>query len=139
MLLYYLIFIFFIFLVFLIIYNKKYEYFDKLNNGLLCGTKGNVCSVYDEYGKNSCCNGFKCIRPNGDYLNKICVEKNSGNNLFDGIIALDSLNNGNNNNNFGDDVKSTFKGVVSDIESSFSGLDSYFSGLKIDLGNACKK
>ena len=124
------------------ILNNNYECFNKLSNGLLCGTKGNECMVQN-YGKNSCCDGYDCIRPNGDYHNRVCVEKNNGSNLLDGIINIPELNSGNistpgikyvENN-----VSTVFNNAISDIKGAFSGVGSYFNDLKIDMGGACHK
>ncbi len=51
---------------------RKYnEYFDKLPEGTLCGTQNNICTI-DQYGTNSCCNGYNCVRPEGNFEYKIC-------------------------------------------------------------------
>lgn len=150
MILKYLILIFLIIVLFLILFKKKYEYFDKLNNGLLCGTENNICTE-NEFGKNSCCKGYNCIRPNGNYLNKYCKKK-SDNNIFDGVLYIDGLNNNKYNdlningsnsvNSIGKGISQTFNDSISDIDGAFSklgsGLGSFFSGMKIDLGNVCK-
>jgi hypothetical protein len=125
------------------ILKRNFEYFEKLNNGLLCGTEGNVCSV-DDYKTNSCCKGFDCIRPNGNYHNKICVDS-SKNNIFDGVIKIPELNGVLNKKSFNDmsnSAKNAFSGIgkdFSDIGNEFSGLGSFFPELKINLGDACKK
>ena len=66
--------------------NNIYEPFEKINNsticveeeenneicnGLLCGTKNDICRI-DEYGVSSCCNGYECVRPEGEFHHKIC-------------------------------------------------------------------
>lgn len=56
------------------ILNKSYENFEKMNNGLLCGTDNNICRI-DEYGISSCCDNYRCVRPDGNYQYKICVNK----------------------------------------------------------------
>ena len=68
--------IFFIILLFYLLNysltKRKYnEYFNKLPEGTLCGTQNDVCSI-DEYGTNSCCNGYNCVRPEGNFQYKIC-------------------------------------------------------------------
>ena len=67
------IFIFF-FIINNFILNKSYEKFEKMNNGLLCGTNNNICRI-NEYGISSCCDNYRCIRPDGNYQYKICVDK----------------------------------------------------------------
>jgi len=120
---------------------NKYEYFDKLSDGLVCGTKGDVCSV-DDYNTNSCCKGYNCIRPEGNYYNKICVNNDSNsNNLFDGIINMqdNSELNKTSSKSIENDISSAFNKGLSDVEGAFSKIGSYFSGFKIDLGDACNK
>jgi len=56
------------------ILNKSYEKFEKMNNGLLCGTDNNICRI-NEYGISSCCDNYRCVRPDGNYQYKICVNK----------------------------------------------------------------
>lgn len=67
--------IFIILLLYLINYSlkkKKYnEYFEKLPEGTLCGTQNNICTI-DQYGTNSCCKGYMCVRPEGNFQYKIC-------------------------------------------------------------------
>ena len=45
-----------------------------MNNGLICGTNNNICRI-NEYGISSCCDNYRCIRPDGNYQYKICVDK----------------------------------------------------------------
>ena len=67
--------IFIILLFYLLNYSlkkRKYnEYFNKLPEGTLCGTQNDVCRI-DEYGTNSCCKGYICVRPEGNFEYKIC-------------------------------------------------------------------
>ena len=61
-------------ILFILNYNlskKYYEYYEKQSNGLLCGEKNDICSI-DEEGDNNCCSGYSCIRPEGNFHNKIC-------------------------------------------------------------------
>ena len=37
----------------------------------VCGKPGDECSIIN-YNKNTCCDGLYCIRPKGDFYNKIC-------------------------------------------------------------------
>lgn len=50
---------------------RDYEFFNKLPEGTLCGTQNDVCSI-DQYGTNSCCNGYMCVRTEGNFQYKIC-------------------------------------------------------------------
>ena len=67
--------IFIILLFYLLNYSlkkRKYnEYFEKLPQGTLCGTENDVCRI-NQYGTNSCCNGYNCVRPEGNFQYKIC-------------------------------------------------------------------
>jgi hypothetical protein len=67
-----------IYIFFFIINNflskKNYENFKRMENGLLCGTQNNICRL-NENNISSCCDGYRCIRPNGNYQYKICVDK----------------------------------------------------------------
>jgi hypothetical protein len=67
------IFIFF-FLINNFILNKSYEKFEKMKNGLLCGTNNDICRI-NEYGISSCCDNYRCVRPDGNFQYKICVDK----------------------------------------------------------------
>jgi hypothetical protein len=79
MTIYFIIIIIFIFIFFFIInnfiLNKSYEKFEKMKNGLLCGTNNDICRI-NEYGISSCCDKYRCVRPEGIYKYKICVDKN---------------------------------------------------------------
>ena len=70
------IFIIFIILAFFLInlYLKKNfnEFFEKTESGLVCGKQNDICSTYSSTGKNSCCAGYDCVLPNGNYQYKIC-------------------------------------------------------------------
>ena len=77
-------FSFIIFFIIIIFYLLNYslkkkinnEYFEKLPDGLLCGTKNNVCNI-DENGVNSCCEGYVCERPEGNFQYKVCMKPES--------------------------------------------------------------
>jgi hypothetical protein len=144
--------IFIILILFFIIYfsfyflNKlfiknKIEFFDRLSNGLVCGTEGNICGR-NEIGVNSCCKGLKCIRPNGKYLNRICLNQNN-NNFFDGIINIPDLNNVNEKINLNpilNDTSDFLNKGLEDIEGAFSGVGKFFSNLSnIPILDSCKK
>ena len=79
MTIYFVIIIIFTFIFFFVInnfiLNKSYEKFEKMNNGLLCGTDNDICRI-NEYGISSCCDKYRCVRPEGIYQYKICVDKN---------------------------------------------------------------
>ena len=75
---YILIFIIF-FIILLSIINYQKENFELQSNGNLCGTLNDTCRI-DQYGKNSCCDGYSCIRQNGNFYNRVCLK---GNNLVD--------------------------------------------------------
>ena len=63
----------FIILTYVIKKNSFYELFETIDEkGLLCGTEYDICRI-DQYGKNSCCDGYSCIRPNGNFEDKVCV------------------------------------------------------------------
>ena len=68
-----------IFVIFFIINNYivHIEYFEKLNNGTVCGTENDICSINDETGENSCCKNLFCIRKAGNYEYKVCSKENS--------------------------------------------------------------
>ena len=74
-------FSFIIFFIIIIFYLLNYslkkkinnEYFEKLPDGRLCGTKNNICNI-DENGVNSCCEGYVCERPEGNFQYKICMK-----------------------------------------------------------------
>ena len=71
----FLIIIFIILAFFLInLYLKKNfnEFFEKTESGLVCGKQNDICSTYSSTGKNSCCAGYDCVLPNGNYQYKIC-------------------------------------------------------------------
>ena len=72
--------ILFIILIFLYVNHllrKRFEHFRKKpNEETVCGTKGNKCVVYASTGINSCCEGYKCILPNGNFHDKICMSDN---------------------------------------------------------------
>ena len=72
---YILIFCFIIIIFYLVNFfiSKSYENFEKLPNGLLCGTDKDECNI-NQYKKSSCCNGYKCILPKGKYQEKICIK-----------------------------------------------------------------
>jgi len=67
--------IFIILLFYLLNYSFKKriynEYFEKLPEGTLCGTQNNVCRI-NQYGTNSCCKGYNCVRPQGNFQYKVC-------------------------------------------------------------------
>lgn len=73
----FLIIIIVIYIIFIFINNlfkKKYEHFEKIpDEDRVCGTLGNECIIDNSDGKNSCCDGYKCLRPNGNFHNKICM------------------------------------------------------------------
>ena len=45
-----------------------------VDSELVCGTENDVCTV-DQCGETSCCNGYKCVLPDGDYQYKICTRE----------------------------------------------------------------
>ena len=68
-----LILIILIILIYVIKKNSFYESFEIINEkGLLCGTEYDVCRI-NQLGKSSCCDGYSCIRPNGDFEDKVCI------------------------------------------------------------------
>jgi hypothetical protein len=67
------IFIFFSFFIINLYLKKNNENFVNEESGLVCGQQNDVCSIHASTGKNSCCDGYSCILPNGDYQYKICV------------------------------------------------------------------
>lgn len=67
------IFIFF-FIINNFVLNKSYEKFEKMKDGLLCGTENDICRI-NEYGVSSCCDNYRCVRPDGIYQYKVCVDK----------------------------------------------------------------
>ena len=76
--------------------NNMVEFFEKIpgEEGLLCGTNDNVCRV-DENNVNSCCPGYYCVLPEGNYQYKICVDKDRLATLkIKGDIGLPSMPNG---------------------------------------------
>ena len=66
---------FFLFYIINIFLKKNLEFFDKAANGLLCGTRNDVCNI-NQNGVNNCCNGYSCIRQKGIFENKVCIESN---------------------------------------------------------------
>ena len=82
----YIIFIIIFFLYINHLLRKRFEHFRKKpNEETVCGTKGNKCVVYSSTGINSCCNGYKCVLPNGNFHDKICMKG-------DDILDCDILN-----------------------------------------------
>ena len=80
------IFIIFIILLFYIInlYLKKKkfnEFFVTEESVLVCGKQNDICKVENSTGKNSCCDGYSCILPKGDFQYKICAKDNIFSNL----------------------------------------------------------
>jgi hypothetical protein len=128
--------IFIILLFYLLNYSltkRKYnEYFNKLPQGTLCGTQNDVCRI-DEYGTNSCCNGYNCVRPKGNFQYKICraPEQSYG----DGTSSYITYPNFNQN---------TFPKIFSNIH--FPGISkpelpsnmNIFSSKFWDMNNICK-
>jgi hypothetical protein len=45
-----------------------------VDSNFVCGTENDVCRV-DQCGNTSCCNGYKCVLPDGDYQYKICTRE----------------------------------------------------------------
>lgn len=75
----FLIIIFIILLFFIInLYLKKNfnEFFVTEESGLVCGKQNDICSVHNSTGQNSCCDGYNCILPKGDFQYKICAKNN---------------------------------------------------------------
>jgi len=69
-----------IFIIFIIFYilnkyvlKKSYELFNTTSSGLLCGTNNDVCRV-NQNGISSCCNGYTCIRKEGNFQYKVCID-----------------------------------------------------------------
>ena len=56
-------------------YSKKIkmEFFNKNADGSICSTDREICYM-NQNGISNCCTGFTCIRPNGQFENKICVD-----------------------------------------------------------------
>lgn len=80
--------IFFITLIFItinLLLKKNIEPFEKEESGLVCGTLNDKCTI-DSCGKSSCCDGYNCTLPNGNYQYKICTNK-----LFDFDFKLFSV------------------------------------------------
>lgn len=68
-----LILIILIILIYVIKKNSFYELFETIDEkGLLCGTEYDICRI-NQFGKSSCCDGYSCFRPNGDFEDKVCV------------------------------------------------------------------
>lgn len=71
--------IFTIFYIFYIlnkyILDKSYELFNTTSSGLLCGTDNNVCRI-NQYGTSSCCDGYTCMRKEGNFQFKVCIDNN---------------------------------------------------------------
>jgi hypothetical protein len=72
-----------------IFYKKKYnENFELEEDNLLCGTDRDVCKI-NEFGLSSCCDGFVCVRKEGNFEYKICVNKDKlANSDFDNEWGL---------------------------------------------------
>lgn len=96
------IFIIFIILLFYIInlyLKKKFdEFFVTEESVLVCGKQNDICKVHNSTGKNSCCYGYSCILPKGDFQYKICAKDNIFSNLSnvnisygDGLLKLPTL------------------------------------------------
>jgi hypothetical protein len=112
---------------------RKYnEYFNKLPEGTLCGTKNDVCSI-DEYGTNSCCKGYICVRPEGNFEYKICRKpEQSYSDASSSHITHQNFN------------KNTFPKIFSNIH--FPGISkpelpsnmNIFSSKFWDMNNICK-
>ena len=66
---------FFLFYIINIFLKKNLEFFDKAANGLLCGTRNDVCNI-NQNGDSNCCNGYSCERQKGIFENKVCIESN---------------------------------------------------------------
>ena len=45
-----------------------------VDSELVCGTENDVCTV-DQCGDTSCCDGYKCVLPDGNYQYKICTRE----------------------------------------------------------------
>jgi len=66
-------------------------------------------------------------------------------NLLNGIINMPSLNNSSISgskiksgvNYIENNISTLFNNTISDIEGAFSGVGSFFSDLKIDIGGSC--
>ena len=88
-----------IFIIFIILYftnnfilKNSYEKFEKMKDGLLCGTDNDICRI-NEYNVSSCCGNYKCVRPKGIFQYKVCIDKNK---LTDDDLSDDSKNNSKN-------------------------------------------
>ena len=82
--------IFILFYIFNILIRNNNEHFELEEDGLLCGTSNDICRI-NEMGISSCCDGFFCVRKEGNFHHKICVNKNE---LNQDISGTDSgLNN----------------------------------------------
>ena len=133
--------IFIILLFYLLNYSltkRKYnEYFEKLPEGTLCGTKNNVCRI-DEYGTNSCCNGYNCVRPKGNFQYKVCRTPEQASN--DGS-SNDGSSSHITNPNFN---QSTFPKIFSNIhfpkisKAELPSNMNIFSSKFWDMNNICK-
>ena len=128
--------IFIILLFFLLNYSlkkRKYnEYFEKLPQGTLCGTENDVCRI-NQYGTNSCCNGYNCVRPEGNFQYKICRRpEQSYSDASSSHITYPNFN------------QSTFPKIFPNI--NFSGISklelpsnmNIFSSKFWDMNNICK-
>jgi hypothetical protein len=81
-----------IFYIINIFLKKNLEFFDKAANGLLCGTRNDVCNI-NQKGVSNCCNGYTCIRQNGIFENKVCIENSYVKTIKDeGSVNNDFLN-----------------------------------------------
>jgi hypothetical protein len=73
---------------------KSYELFNTTTSGLLCGTNNDVCRV-NQYGISSCCSGYTCMRKEGNFQYKVCIDNNK----------LNSSNIGKIGTQIGDDIR----------------------------------
>jgi len=64
---------FFLFYIINIFLKKNLEFFNKGTNGLICGTSNEICNLYGD-DKSNCCPGYTCMRPNGNYEYKVCID-----------------------------------------------------------------
>jgi hypothetical protein len=104
-----------IFIIFIILYvtnnfilKNSYENFEKMKDGLLCGTDNDICRI-NEYNVSSCCKNYKCVRPKGIYQYKICIDKNK---LSDYDLSSDSKNNSKNGRNRDSNRDSKFPKIL---------------------------
>lgn len=58
-------------------YTSTYTY---NGNTLLCGNTGDICRV-DEEDISTCCKNYDCVRQDGNFNHKICVNKNRNDNI----------------------------------------------------------